>query len=55
MHEALLRIQAQRTQWQRFVDAGVAPEIPLGLADVHAAWQRVEAELAELDTALGRR
>ena len=55
MHEALLRIQAQRTQWQRFVDAGVAPEIPLGLADVYVAWQRVEAELAELDAALGRR
>jgi hypothetical protein len=55
MHEALLRIQAQRTQWQRFVEAGVAPEIPLGLADVYAAWQRVEAELSELDAALGRR
>ncbi len=55
MHEALLRIQQQRTEWQRFVDAGVAPEIPLGLSDVHASWQRVEAELAELDAALGRR
>ncbi|GAB3601229.1 hypothetical protein GCM10027408_33140 [Microbacterium tumbae] len=55
MHEALLRIQQQRTQWQRFVDAGVAPEIPIGLGEVHAAWQRAEAELAELDTALGRR
>ncbi|MGB4137575.1 MAG: AAA family ATPase, partial [Microbacterium sp.] len=55
MHEALLRIQQQRTQWQRFVDAGVAPEVPLGLADVHVAWQRVHAELAELDAALGRR
>lgn len=55
MHEALLRIQHQRTQWQRSVEAGVAPEVPLGLADVHAAWQRVHAELAELDVALGRR
>lgn len=55
MHEALLRLQAQRTQWQRFVDAGVAPEVPLGLGDVFAAWQRVEAELAELDAAIGRR
>ena len=55
MHESLLRIQAQRTQWQRFVDAGVAPEVPLGLADVYASWQRVTAELAELDVALGRR
>ncbi|MFJ4254991.1 AAA family ATPase [Microbacterium sp. NPDC090003] len=55
MHESLLRIQTQRTQWQRCVDAGVAPEIPLGLGEVAAAWQRVEAELAELDAALGRR
>ncbi|WP_217181915.1 hypothetical protein [Streptomyces sp. AC495_CC817] len=55
MHEALLRIQAQRTQWQRCVEAGVAPEIPIGIADVYVAWQRVHAELAELDAALGRR
>lgn len=55
MHEALLRIQAQRTQWQRCVEAGVAPEVPLGLADVASAWQRVHAQLAELDAALGRR
>ncbi|WP_460802541.1 AAA family ATPase [Microbacterium sp. GXF6406] len=55
MHEALLHIQQQRTQWQRFVEAGVAPEVPLGLGDVYASWQRVTAELAELDTALGRR
>nr|WP_198147989.1 AAA family ATPase [Microbacterium sp. XT11] len=55
MHEALLRIQTQRTQWQRYVDAGVAPEIPIGLAEVHASWQRVDAELAELDAARGRR
>lgn len=55
MHEALLRIQAQRTRWQRVVEAGVAPEIPLGIADVYVAWQRVHAELSELDAALGRR
>ncbi|WP_309065308.1 AAA family ATPase [Microbacterium sp.] len=55
MHEALLRIQQQRTQWQRYVDAGVAPQVPLGLGEVHASWQRVSAELAQLDAALGRR
>ncbi|UWF78723.1 AAA family ATPase [Microbacterium sp. EF45047] len=55
MHEALLRIQQQRTQWQRYVEAGVAPQVPLGLADVAVAWQRVNAELSELDAALGRR
>ncbi|GAA2914072.1 hypothetical protein JOD62_002236 [Microbacterium keratanolyticum] len=55
MHEALTRLQMQRTQWQRLVNAGVAPEVPLGLADVQVAWQHVEAQLAELDAALGRR
>ncbi len=55
MHEALVRIQQQRIQWQRVAEAGGMPEVPLGLADVHVAWQRAEAELAELDAALGRR
>nr|WP_159575319.1 AAA family ATPase [Microbacterium sp. 8M] len=55
MHEALSRIQAQRTEWQRYVDAGVAPEVPLGLADASVAWREVDAQLAELDAALGRR
>lgn len=54
MYEALVRIQQQRTEWQRFVDAGVTPEVPLGLSDVHVAWARVEAELGELDEILGR-
>nr|WP_315267486.1 AAA family ATPase [Microbacterium lemovicicum] len=55
MHEALLRVQQQRTEWQRYVDAGVIPEVPVGLADVHVAWQRVDADLAELDGILGRK
>jgi len=54
MHEALVRIQQQRTEWQRYVEAGVTPEVPLGLADVAVAWQRVDAELGELDQILGR-
>lgn len=54
MHEALLRVQQQRTQWQHLVDAGVTPEIPLGLDDVAVAWQRVDGDLAALDEALGR-
>lgn len=54
MYEALVRIQQQRTEWQRYVDAGVTPEVPLGLGDVHVAWQRVQAELAELDAVLRR-
>lgn len=54
MYEALVRIQQQRTEWQRYVDAGVTPEVPLGLSDVQVAWQRVDAELGELDAVLGR-
>ncbi|WJL96119.1 AAA family ATPase [Microbacterium sp. ET2] len=54
MHEALLRVQQQRTEWHRYVEAGVIPEVPFGLADVQVAWQRVDADLAELDEVLGR-
>jgi hypothetical protein len=54
MYEALVKIQQQRTEWQRLVEAGVMPEVPLGLADVHVAWQRADAELTELDAILGR-
>lgn len=54
MYEALLRIKAQRGQWQHLVEAGVVPEIPLGLDEVAAAWQRVHADLAQLDAALER-
>lgn len=54
MHESLVRVQQQRTQWQRLVEPGVTPEIPLGLDDVATAWQRVDADLASLDRALGR-
>ncbi|MBO3663868.1 AAA family ATPase [Microbacterium stercoris] len=54
MHEALVRIQHQRAQWQKLVDVGTIPDIPLGLADVQVEWQRVEAELSDLDRALGR-
>lgn len=54
MHDALVRIQHQRAQWQKLVDVGTIPDIPLGLADVQVEWQRVEAELTDLDGALGR-
>ncbi|MFH8249534.1 AAA family ATPase [Microbacterium sp. B2969] len=54
MHEALLRVQQQRAEWQKHVDVGVVPEVPLGLSDVHVGWQRVDAELGELDVILRR-
>ncbi|MFT4214460.1 MAG: AAA family ATPase [Microbacterium sp.] len=54
MHEALVRVQTQRTQWQQLVEPGVTPEVPLGLDDVATAWQRTAADLGELDRILGR-
>jgi hypothetical protein len=53
MNEALLRIQQQRVLWQRFVTEGVAPEVPVGIADVRVALQEVEQDLAKLDAPLG--
>ncbi|MBB2974968.1 hypothetical protein FHX49_000509 [Microbacterium endophyticum] len=54
MYESLVRIHEQRSQWQRFVEAGAIPEVPVGLADVSVAWQRVNADLGELDKILRR-
>lgn len=54
MHESLVRVQQQRAQWQQLVEPGVLPEVPIGLDDVAASWQRVDADLAALDRALGR-
>ncbi|HWM34271.1 MAG TPA: AAA family ATPase [Pseudolysinimonas sp.] len=53
MHEALSAIQQQRILWQRFVAAGVAPEVPTGISDVHVAWQQVAHDFAVLDAPLG--
>ncbi|HTN57374.1 MAG TPA: AAA family ATPase [Protaetiibacter sp.] len=54
LHEALTAIQQQRILWQRYVAAGVTPEVPTGISDVQVAWQQVSADLAELDAPLGR-
>lgn len=54
MNAALRRIQQQRTLWQRYVAAGVTPEVPLGIADVQVAYQRVVEDLGKLDVPLGR-
>jgi hypothetical protein len=53
MNESLRRIQQQRTLWQRYVVAGATPEVPVGIADVHVAYQRVAEDLALLDIPLG--
>jgi hypothetical protein len=54
LNAALRRVQQQRILWQRYVDAGVTPEVPLGIADVQVAYQRVVADLGALDAPLGR-
>nr|WP_227000935.1 AAA family ATPase [Protaetiibacter intestinalis] len=53
LHEALTAIQQQRILWQRYVAAGVTPEVPTGVSDVQVAWQQVAADLGELDGPLG--
>lgn len=54
IHAALTRVQQQRTQWQKYVDAGVSPDVPSGLADLQVTWQHVSADLSRLDAVLGR-
>lgn len=53
MNENLTRIQQQRILWQRFVAAGVTPEVPVGIADVQVAYQQVAQDLEFLDEPLG--
>ncbi|HWU46181.1 MAG TPA: AAA family ATPase [Humibacter sp.] len=54
LNEALRRIQQQRTLWQRFAEAGAPPQVPVGIADVQVAYQRVASDLAGLDAPLAR-
>ncbi|HEY8281788.1 MAG TPA: AAA family ATPase [Leifsonia sp.] len=54
LNESLRRIQQQRILWQRFAAAGVVPEVPIGIADVQVAYQRVAEDLARLDIPLRR-
>ncbi|MEA9986360.1 AAA family ATPase [Subtercola sp. RTI3] len=53
INASLRRIQQQRTLWHRFAAAGISPEVPIGLADVQVAFQRVSEDLAQLDVPLG--
>ena len=53
INESLSRIQQQRTLCQRFVPAGVTPEVPTGIADVQVAYQKVAQDLDSLDEPLG--
>jgi len=53
INESLQHIQQQRILWQRFVAAGVTPEVPVGIADVQVAYQQVAQDLDFLDEPLG--
>lgn len=53
LHAALQRVQQQRILWQRYVASGAMPEVPVGIADVQVAYQRVSQDLAGLDAPLG--
>ncbi len=54
LHESLVKIQAQRELWNRYVDSGHQPSVPSGLADVHVLVAQIEQDLHELDRVLGR-
>ncbi|WP_245558953.1 AAA family ATPase [Humibacter albus] len=54
LNESLRRIQQQRKLWNRFADAGAPPRVPVGVADVQVAYQRVSEDLTSLDVPLGR-
>jgi hypothetical protein len=54
LHESLVKINAQRELWNRFVDTGHQPGVPSGLADAHVLLQQVEEDLRDLDRVLGR-
>ena len=53
LHAALRGIQQQRTLWQRYSEAGAIPGVPVGIDDVHVAFQRVANDLGVLDAPLG--
>ncbi len=53
LHDALGRIQQQRSLWQRFAKPGSVPAVPVGIADVQVLFQQVAQDLGRLDGPLG--
>jgi len=53
LNSALVRIQQQRVLWNRFVVEGATPEVPVGIAEVQAAFAGVAHDLSALDEPLG--
>lgn len=54
LHSTLRRIQQQRVLWQRFVPAGITPEVPVGIDAVQRLYESVAADLTSLDEPLGQ-
>ncbi|WP_242497853.1 AAA family ATPase [Microbacterium protaetiae] len=55
MYEALVRIQRQRSDWEGLADrSGAGPEVPIGIGEVAALWQRTHDGLTQLDAVLSR-
>lgn len=52
MHVALIAIQDQREQWQRFCNLPTAPQVPSGINDVLVAFQSFTADLEALQAHL---
>lgn len=53
IHEALTKIQQQRTLWQRYSEAGAIPNVPTGIDEVAKQLVAVKVDLAKLDVPLG--
>ncbi|MDQ0576122.1 hypothetical protein QFZ29_002345 [Agromyces albus] len=53
LNGALRGIQQQRTLWQRYSEAGAIPGVPVGIDEVHVAFQTVASDLQVLDGPLG--
>ena len=54
MHASLTAAQDQRVLWQRYVVSGAVPAVPVGVADLQSAFERVMRDVAVLDTVLQR-
>ncbi|HEX5562513.1 MAG TPA: hypothetical protein VFX52_12800, partial [Nocardioidaceae bacterium] len=52
LHQALIRVQDERNQWQQHASVGGWPRVPTGLAETESAYEAVRADCARLEAAL---
>jgi hypothetical protein len=52
LHQALIRVQDERNQWQQLASVGGWPRVPTGLAETESAYEAVRADCARLEAAL---